>query len=147
LRSYYMDRGFADFRFHDVRVQISPDNRGIFISIAIHEADRSTSSDDDVALTQRVVPEQELLRQIRTGRGAIFSQAVLTMSEENMAAMLGDIGYAFADIEAVTDLDEEAKTVDVKFIVDPSNRVYVQRINFEGADNVNDEVFRREMRQ
>ena len=147
LRSYYMDRGFADFRFQDVRVQISPDNRDIFISIAIHEGDRYTISGVDVAMTKRVVPEQELLRLIRTGPGAIFSQAVLTMSEENMAAMLGDIGYAFADIEAVTDLDEEAKTVDVKFIVDPSNRVYVQRINFEGADNVNDEVFRREMRQ
>src|SRR5690606_9082926 len=37
--------------------------------------------------------------------------------------------------------------VDVTFFVDPQNRVYVRRINFTGADSVEDEVFRREMRQ
>ena len=60
---------------------------------------------------------------------------------------LGQDGYAFAEIRAVPELDDEAKTAAITFFVDPRNRVYVRRINFNGADNVNDEVFRREMRQ
>ena len=45
------------------------------------------------------------------------------------------------------ELNKETKEAAITFFVDPKNRVYVRRINFNGADSVNDEVFRREMRQ
>ncbi len=64
-----------------------------------------------------------------------------------MNLRLGQDGYAFAEIHAVPDLDRETKQAAVTFFVDPKNRVYVRRINFNGSDSVNDEVLRREMRQ
>ena len=64
-----------------------------------------------------------------------------------MGLRLGQDGYAFAQIRAVPELDKETKEAAITFFVDPKNRVYVRRINFNGADSVNDEVFRREMRQ
>src|SRR5688572_19351414 len=45
LRSFYMDRGYADFRADDVQVAISPDKRDIFVTISITEGDRYTISD------------------------------------------------------------------------------------------------------
>ena len=146
LRSFYMDRGFADFRADDVQVAISPDKRDIFVTISITEGDRYTISDVKLA-GEMVVPADQLRGLILTQPGATFSQAVLTRSEELMAVRLGQDGYAFAEIRAVPELDEEAKQASITFFVDPRNRVYVRRIDFNGADNVNDEVFRREMRQ
>ncbi len=146
LRSFYMDRGFADFRADDVQVAISPDKRDIFVTISVTEGDRYTISDVKLA-GEMVVPAEELEFLMLAQPGQIFSQAVLTRSEEFMATRLGQDGYAFAEIRAVPELDAEAKTASVTFFVDPRNRVYVRRINFNGADNVNDEVFRREMRQ
>ena len=146
LRSFYMDRGYADFREDDVQVAISPDKRDIFITISITEGDQYTISDVKLA-GEMVVPERELELLMLAQPGQTFSQAVLTAAEELMAARLGQDGYAFAEIRAVPELDEEAKTAAITFFVDPHNRVYVRRINFNGADNVNDEVFRREMRQ
>ncbi len=146
LRSFYMDRGFADFRADDVQVAISPDKRDIFVTISVTEGDRYTIADVKLA-GDMVVPEQELEGLMLAQPGQTFSQAVLTQSEELMAFRLGQDGYAFAEIRAVPELDEEAKTASITFFVDPRNRVYVRRINFNGADNVNDEVFRREMRQ
>jgi outer membrane protein insertion porin family len=146
LRSFYMDRGFADFRVDGVQVSISPDKRDIFISVSITEGDRYTISDVKLA-GNMVVPAAELRNLIQVQPGQVFSQQALASSESFMTARLGRDGYAFAQVRAVPDLDREAKEADITFFVDPQNRVYVRRINFNGADNVNDEVFRREMRQ
>ena len=146
LRSFYMDRGFADFRTDDVQVAISPDKRDIFVTISVTEGDRYTISEVKLA-GEMVIPEEQLEGLMLAQPGQTFSQAVLTQSEEFMALRLGQDGYAFAEIRAVPELNEETKEASITFFVDPRNRVYVRRINFNGADNVNDEVFRREMRQ
>ncbi len=146
LRSFYMDRGFADFREDNVQVAISPDKRDIFVTISIEEGDRYTISEVKLA-GEMVVPAEQLELLMLAQPGQTFSQAVLTQSEELMALRLGQDGYAFAEIRAVPELDEVTKEASITFFVDPRNRVYVRRINFNGADNVNDEVFRREMRQ
>jgi outer membrane protein insertion porin family len=44
-------------------------------------------------------------------------------------------------------VNQETKEITLTFVVDPKNRVYVRRVNFNGTSGVNDEVFRREMRQ
>lgn len=146
LRSYYMDRGYADFRLEQPQVTISPDKRDIFITIGVAEGDLYTISDVSLA-GEMVVPREQLELMIIAQPGQVFSQQLLTFSEEAMTLRLGADGYAFAQVRAVPELDEETKEVSVRFFVDPQNRVYVRRINFTGADNVNDEVFRREMRQ
>src|SRR5690606_10008402 len=96
---------------------------------------------------EMVVPEQDLRGLILAQPGQTFSQRLLTQSEELMGLRLGQDGYAFAEIRAVPELNRETKEATVTFFVDPRNRVYVRRVNFNGADNVNDVVFRREMRQ
>ena len=146
LRSFYMDRGFADFRWESIQVAISPDKQDIFVTVNITEGDRYTISDVQLA-GDLVVPEQELRRLIFAQPGQIFSQQVIALSEEYLTQRLGRDGYGFAQVQAVPELDEESKEVSITFFVDPRNRVYVRRINFNGADSVNDEVFRREMRQ
>jgi outer membrane protein insertion porin family len=146
LRSYYMDRGYADFRVDSTQVTISPDKKDIYITVNVEEGDRYTVSDVKIA-GQLVVPEEELRRLIQIMPGETFSQRKLTNTAELFSFRLGQDGYAFADIQSVPELDRDTREVAVTFYVDPQNRVYVRRINFNGADNVNDEVFRREMRQ
>ncbi|MDE0004276.1 MAG: outer membrane protein assembly factor BamA, partial [Rhodospirillaceae bacterium] len=146
LRSFYMDRGFADFRVESIQVAISPDKQDIFITVNVTEGDRYTISDVQLA-GDLVVPEEELRRLIFAQPGQMFSQQVIALSEEYLTLRLGQDGYGFAQVQAVPELDEESKEVSITFFVDPRNRVYVRRISFNGADSVNDEVFRREMRQ
>ena len=64
-----------------------------------------------------------------------------------MKLRLGVDGYAFATIDPVPQANDETKEISLTFVVDPKNRVYVRRVNFNGTSGVNDEVFRREMRQ
>ncbi|TDJ37107.1 MAG: outer membrane protein assembly factor BamA [Gammaproteobacteria bacterium] len=146
LRSYYMDRGYADFRIDSTQVAISPNRKDIYVTINIHEGEKYTISDIKI-VGKMVVPEEQLRAMVLAQPGSVFNLQLLTASTEFMAFRLGEEGYANADIEPVPELDHENKEVSVTFFVNPSSRVYVRRINFNGVDQVDDEVLRREMRQ
>ncbi len=146
LRSYYMDRGYADFRVDSTQVAISPNKKDIFVTINVHEGDVYTISDVKI-VGDMVVPEVFLRALIFTAPGAVFNQNVLTQSAEFMQFRLGEEGYANAEIEPVPELDHEKKEAAVTFYLNPQSRVYVRNINFNGISQVDDEVLRREMRQ
>jgi outer membrane protein insertion porin family len=146
LRSFYMDRGYADFRVESTQVAISPDKKDIYVTINIHEGEQYTISDVKL-VGKMVVPEQQLRGLILAQPGSTFNLRLLTQSSELMSFRLGEEGYANAEIEPVPELDHEKKEASVSFFVDAGSRVYVRRINFTGIDEVDDEVLRRELRQ
>ncbi|MDH3433458.1 MAG: outer membrane protein assembly factor BamA, partial [Gammaproteobacteria bacterium] len=146
LRSFYMDRGYADFRVDSTQVAISPNKKDIFVTIGIHEGDLYTISDIKL-VGDMVIPEQILRSMVLAKPGSIFNQTMLTQSAEFMSYRLSEQGYANAEIEPVPELNEETKEAEITFYVDPKSRVYVRRINFNGISEVDDEVLRREMRQ
>lgn len=146
LRSFYMNQGYMDFSIDSTQVSITPDKRDIYITISITEGEKYTVSDIKLA-GEMVVPEDELSRLISLEKGEIFNRQKITESTKAMGDRLGDEGYAFANINAVPEVDKENRTVAFTFFVDPGRRVYVRRINLSGNTRTRDEVLRREMRQ
>jgi outer membrane protein insertion porin family len=146
LRSFYMNRGYANFEIESTQVAISPNKKDIFVTIAIDEGDKYTISDVKI-VGDLVVPEAYLRAMILAQPGSIFNLGLLTQSAEFMSVRLGEQGYANAEIEPVPELDHDNKTAEITFYVDPKSRVYVRRINFKGIAEVDDEVLRRELRQ
>jgi len=146
LRSFYMNRGYADFRVESTQVAISPNRKDIYVTINIHEGEKYVIS--EVKLVGDLILDEETMQaMIISQPGSTFNLQLLTTSAELMAFRLGEEGYANADIEPVPELDYETKEVAVTFFVDPASRVYVRRINFNGVDQIDDQVLRREMRQ
>lgn len=146
LRSYYMDRGFADFAIESTQVAISPDKRDMFITINLIEGERYTVSDVRLG-GELVIAEPQLNALVRVKPGQTYSQQLITQSADLIRLRLGEEGYAFATVEPVPELDRQARTVAVTLYVEPKNRVYVRRVNFLGTSAINDEVLRREVRQ
>jgi len=146
LRSFYMDRGYADFKIESTQVAISPNKKDIFVTINIEEGDVYKIS--DIKLVGELVIEESILsRFVLAQPGSVYNQNLLTQSAELMSFRLGEQGYANAEIEPVPELDHENKEASVTFYINPRSRVYVRNINFNGVNQVDDEVFRREMRQ
>ncbi|MBU5822875.1 POTRA domain-containing protein, partial [Acinetobacter baumannii] len=79
--------------------------------------------------------------------GERYSQRQMTTTLQNLGTLYGNDGYYFAQIRPVPRINEDTRTVDVDFFIDPVRPVYVRRINFTGNNKTADEVLRREMRQ
>ena len=146
LRSYYLDHGYINFNVDSTQVSITPDKKDIYITINIIEGDQFTITEIKLA-GDLIIPEEDLFTSIKIRRGQIFSRKVLTASTENITNKLGSEGYAFANVNTIPNINNEDKTVEITFFIDPSKRAYVRRITFSGNTRTRDEVLRREMRQ
>jgi outer membrane protein insertion porin family len=146
IRSFYQNRGYLEFNIESTQVQITPDRRDIFITINLSEGERYTVSDVRFG-GDMLLPEAELRRLLRLQPGETFSRERLTESTKAMTERLGDEGYAFANVNAVPEIDKAKRTASFTFFVDPGRRVYVRRVNIAGNTRTRDEVIRREMRQ
>ena len=146
LRSGYLDTGFVNFSVDSTQVSITPDKTDVYVTINITEGDRYTIGDVKLA-GELIVEPDELQLWIWTRKGMLFSRKLLTESSKNITDRLGDEGYAFANVNSIPDMDDDAKVVNITYYVDPGQRVYVRRVNFFGNAKTRDEVLRREMRQ
>ncbi|HEV8520094.1 MAG TPA: outer membrane protein assembly factor BamA [Burkholderiales bacterium] len=146
LRSYYLDRGYLEFNIESTQVSITPDKKDVYIIIGISEGPQYTVSDIKLA-GEMLIPQDDALKLVKLKAGDIFSRAKLTESTKAIGDRLGNDGYAFANVNAVPDLDKDKRKVAFTFFVDPGRRVYIRRINVVGNTRTRDEVIRREMRQ
>lgn len=146
LRAKYLNAGFVRFEIKDAKLNINEDKNRIFVEISLHEGEQyrfgQTQFLGNLTYTQA---ELEALLKFKAEDG--FSQAMLEQTTNNISAKFGDDGYYYAQIRPVTRINDESRTVDVEYYIDPVRPVYVRRINFTGNFKTQDEVLRREMRQ
>ncbi|HTR56664.1 MAG TPA: outer membrane protein assembly factor BamA [Casimicrobiaceae bacterium] len=146
LRSYYTDRGYLEFLVDSTQVSITPDKEHIYITVNITEGPKFTISDVRLA-GELLLPEAELLRLIQVKPGDVYSRAKLTLSTKAISDRLGSDGYAFANVNAVPEIDREQRTAAFTFFIDAGRRIYVRKVNVSGNQKTRDEVIRREVRQ
>jgi outer membrane protein insertion porin family len=146
LKSWYQDRGYANFDIESAQVTISPDKDDMFITISVKEGDIYKIAGAKIA-GNTIVPLEDLQRLVLVQKGQIYNQQLIASTQKLIENRLSLEGYAFAKVDPVPKLDDEKKEVAMTFLVDPGKRVYVRNILFSGIKRTNDEVLRREMRQ
>jgi outer membrane protein insertion porin family len=147
LVSYYKDRGYLTFDITSVQIALSPDKKGIYITLNLEEGQVYKVKDWRLS-GDTVFDDPVLLRmQVTTFAGSTFSRKEATESASRIEAALADIGYAFAEVNPLPEVDEETREVTLNYFVQPGRRAYVHQINFSGHASTNDETLRREMRQ
>ncbi|MEK7815612.1 MAG: outer membrane protein assembly factor BamA [Pseudomonadota bacterium] len=146
LRNFYQDQGYLEFNIDSTQVSITPDKENIYITINLTEGKKYAFSGFKLAGTF-VVPEKELEGLVTIKPDTTFSRKLLTESNKKIADRLANDGYAFANVNAIPEIDKDKSQVFFTFFVDPGRRVYVRRVNFAGNIATTDEVLRREVRQ
>lgn len=146
LNNYYLDRGYADFSIDSQQVAISPDKQDMFLTVGLTEGEQYTVS--SVELTgDTVLPRERVENMLLVRADQTFSRSLLELSADTITAALANIGYAFAQVNPIPDINREDRTVAINMQVIPGPRVNVRRVEFKGNTRTADEVLRREMRQ
>ena len=146
LESYYRDRGYLKFSIESSQISLSRDKKSIFITHNINEGDKYTI--DEVDVIGDIPFEEEVYKEIINSlKDQTYSQAQVTSIEEFFVNVLGNRGYAFAEVTGNTEITEDSNLVKLIFSVLPGNRTYTRKILFTGNLVTQDNVLRREMRQ
>jgi outer membrane protein insertion porin family len=146
LRSYYLSRGFLEFRIDSTQVAISPDKQDISIAINITEGERFVVS--GVKLEGNYLgKEDEFKALVKIGLGQAYNAETVADTTKAFTDYFGKFGFAFARVDVRPDIDRLNNRVSFVLLAEPSRRAYVRRINVAGNNRTRDEVIRREFRQ
>lgn len=146
LRSYYLARGYLEFKVESTQVAISPNKQDMSITINISEGDQFVVS--KVNLVGNFLGKEDEFRSlVGIQVGQPYNADQVAQTTKAFTDHFGNFGFAFSRVEPRTTIDRATNRVEVTLQVDPSRRVYVRRINVVGNDRTRDEVIRREFRQ
>ncbi|MFM8574762.1 MAG: outer membrane protein assembly factor BamA [Limnohabitans sp.] len=146
LRSYYLSRGFLEFRIDSTQVSMSPDRQEMSITINITEGERFVVS--AVRLEGNYLEKEgEFKTLVKIRPGQPYNAETVAETTKAFTDYFGKFGFAFARVEPRTEIDRTQNRVVMVLQAEPSRRAYVRRIQVAGNNRTRDEVIRRELRQ
>ena len=146
LRSYYLTRGYIDFRIDSTQVAISPSKEDITITVNVTEGERFVVS--GIKLEGNYLGKEEDFKSlVRIEVGQPYNSELVTQTTKAFTDYFGRFGFAFARVDARPEIDRATNQVSFLLQADPSRRAYVRKINITGNARTRDEVIRREFRQ
>ncbi|MDK9779545.1 MULTISPECIES: outer membrane protein assembly factor BamA [Vibrio] len=146
LKSYYLDRGYLKFDVDSTQVAISPDKKGVYITLGLEEGEVYTVK--DVKFRGDLIGEDARFeKMVPFEANETYNGSKVTSLEEGIKRVLGESGYAYPQVSTIPEFDDENKEVSLVVNVEPGSRIYVRDIRFTGNNSTKDEVLRREMRQ
>lgn len=144
LNFLYFNEGFVQVKIDRPFVYITPDKKGIFITINITEGEQFNIGEIDFS-GDLLFDEEELLSSMSIKSGELFSYEKMQKDIQTLTAKYGDLGYAYANPIPRTRVKEKEKIVDLTFEIEKGNKVYLGRINVVGNTKTRDKVLRREL--
>ncbi|MBC7610200.1 MAG: outer membrane protein assembly factor BamA, partial [Polaromonas sp.] len=146
MRSYYLSRGYLEFKVESTQVAISPDKQDVTITINVTEGERFVVS--GIKLDGNFLGREEEFKSLVTIKpGEAYNADTVADTTKAFTDYFGTFGFAFSRVEAIPEIDRVNNRVAFVMQGEPSRRAYVRRINLAGNNRSRDEVVRREFRQ
>lgn len=146
IENHYLDRGYLRYKVESSQVSVTPNKKGVYITLNVDEGEQYTVSDVEFIGDMRGF--ENLINAINPiQKDTLYNGALVTYTENNITQFLGRYGYAYPKVTTIPDINDEDKTVKLSISVDVGKRIYVNRINIVGNGRSSEEIFRREMRQ
>ena len=148
LQSFYLDHGYARFSINSTQVSLTPDKKGIYVTINLTEGEKYNFS--DIELKGNLAGYKTKIEEITSEvlkPGELYNGKKITQIEDKIKKMLANYGYAYPRVMTHPDLNDTNHTAKLIIFVDVGSRYYVRNINIIGNTITSEKVVRRELRQ
>lgn len=145
LRTFYTNRGFADFRVVSAVAELTPDQEDFYITFTVDEGDEYRWGEISVETELDTLNKEFLENLVPFQKGEIYNASRVEDAIDSLNFAAGIGGYAFVDIQPQIDRNRDTKTVDMVFNVIEGQRTYIERIDIVGNTTTLDSVIRREL--
>lgn len=146
LRQFYLTEGYADFRVVSAVAELTPDRSDFIITYVVEEGVRYRFGDLELDSDLRDFASAQFTGFIPMETGDWYNAQQIEDTIDRLNETAGLLGYAFAEARPEFNINREDRTMSVRFRVEETPRVYVERIDINGNTLTRDKVVRREFR-
>ncbi|RZA04233.1 MAG: outer membrane protein assembly factor BamA, partial [Proteobacteria bacterium] len=145
LQYYYLNEGYARFRYEPPVVSVSEDKKWVYITIKVDEGQQYRMGAIDFG-GDLLFPKEELTEALQLKKGDVFSiikrnQDIVALTEKYQ-----DLGYANVNVVPNIDVKDDSLTVDTNYEFEKGTLVRFGRVTIKGNSKTRDKVIRRELR-
>lgn len=145
LSYLYFNKGYVQAKVSRPEVTVTPDKKGIYISIRIEEGEQFHTGEVSFS-GDLLFPTEELLETAKIDESDIFIYETVQSDIRDFTAKYGDLGYAYTNVIPKTFVRDQDRKVDIVYEFDKGSKVYFGTINVVGNSRTRDKVVRRELR-
>ena len=144
LLAYYKDYGFAEAKVAQPLLALSQDRQVVHITYEVEEGQQYRVSDIKFS-GDLLFPIEELQQKTSLHRGDLFRLSRFRRDIETLMDTYGNLGYAYANVEPLTELDRQNRQVKIDYRFSKGEKVYIGNIDIVGNTKTRDNVIRREL--
>ena len=153
LRDFYGENGYVDFEIKKIDFQFPTTNR-MEIDFSVYEGTQFRVG--TVAFEgNKLFAQNEIVANMRDDRGTltrprlvpgtIFKPGDLEKDIQGIQNFYGSQGHIDARITAQKIPNVEARTIDLKYVIEEKTRSFIEKIEIKGNTKTKDKVIRREL--
>jgi outer membrane protein insertion porin family len=146
LRQHYLSKGYADFAVIATNAELTRNGESFFVSFVVEEGQKYNFGVARISTSLDTLDIIELEEQITHQAGEQYDQRALDKTVDALTKVVGESGFAFANIRPRPRTNSEAAKIDIEYVIKEGPRVYVERVNVNGNTRTKDDVIRREIR-
>ena len=145
LSNFYNNEGHRDFRVLEESLLVDEATSSLTLNIKIEEGPKYYYRNFEFDGNQ-IAEQAELERLLGIKEGDVFSKEQFDKSVfENMMSVYQDRGYIFSNVSPEI-IPYGKDSLDVKFVFNEGNEVYVENIFISGNEKTRENVIRRELK-
>lgn len=145
LREYYKDLGYLDISIEESDVTLEyPSSNRIDITINIDEGTQYRVGDIEFE-GNTLFPSDRLALLPQLNTGDVFSPSTLDEDTETITDVYGRVGYLDTNVRVDRRPNLATGAIDLTYVIDESDKFFVESINIEGNTKTKSVVILREL--